>query len=124
MTRCGELLDDAVVALDHLRRVETVVRLAEQLDRADSVLGRRGPAEGHVELVGCENVAQPHAELCSFGDSRTGEDRELVAAHTCKLVGGLDRSGQRIGEPPQLGVPGCMAVGVVDLLEIVHVAEQ
>src|SRR5205807_794264 len=124
LTRCGQLLDDAVIAFDELGRVETVVRLAEELERADAVVRQRGPAEGHVQLFGRERRAQLRAQFGGLAHARSGEDRELVAADARQLVAGADRLPESVGETSQLDVPGGVAVRVVDLLEVVHVAQK
>src|SRR6185312_1451563 len=86
LPRARELLYDAVVARNELRGVEPVVRLAEELQRRDAVLGQSGPAEGHVQVLRRQPLAELRAEALRIRQSGLGEEGELVAADPRKLV--------------------------------------
>ena len=61
--------------------------------------------------------------LVGVADMRE-EHRELVAALAADDVLGPDRTDQPLGDPDEDLVPGRVAVGVVDPLEIVEVDEE
>ena len=121
MSRGRELLDHAVVPCDQLRRVEAVVGLAKELERADPVFRRSGPPEADRQPVGSEIAAEPRAELRRLGDVRVGEDCELVAADPRQFVARAERARECVGQAAKLDISGRVAVRVVDQLEVVQV---
>jgi MFS family permease len=86
----------AAVAAQQLRRVQPVVRLAEELDGPEAVVGAGRPAEAQIEALARQPALEQGADGVRFFDRPGHQHRELVAADSSEVVVGRDRRGERL----------------------------
>src|SRR5438874_3740170 len=108
--------------------VHRLVGEAEELVAAADAVGAQGDAEARRQRahplvgIGLESGAEPRRDRARVGPGRLDEDqRELVAADPEGRIGLAENGRELFGHALENGVPGGMAVAVVDLLEPVQV---
>ena len=107
-----------------LRPVQVAISDPEEVDVRGGGIGRdagrdvhRGPRVDHLDQPAADDL-----RLVAVGVRE--QQRELVAAEPRGEILFAERLREDVGDLPQRGVAGVMALAVVDLLEVVEVEQE
>src|SRR5262249_29070474 len=126
--------DQRAIAADVLGAIEREVGGPENLAPACAMLGEAGYADAAIALdrmaaifhplpQSAQHTARDQADPLVVGGVAQ-QDRELVAAEPCNQVSTACHAFDALGGRAQDQIPGFMAKGIVDELEIVEIEQQ